>query len=122
MVKVSVKNSISNKPKYIGMLVALFGIIVIIMFIVNSSSGEIVRNSPYDNSVHQVESYLGRTLLDPDSFEPISWSKVQKMENSDFGYKFVVRLKYRAKNSFNGYVEESKLFYLNENGKVVNVK
>lgn len=122
MVKVTVKNSISNKPKYVGMILALFGIIIIIMIIANSSSDKIVKNSQYDSSVHQVESYLGRTLLDPDSFEPISWSKVQEMKNSNDGYKYVVRLKYRAKNSFNGYVIESKLFYLDEKGTVVNVK
>jgi len=37
-------------------------------------------------------------------------------------YKYWVRHKYRAKNSFGGYVIENKIFYLDEQGNVVGEK
>ena len=75
-----------------------------------------VYNSEWDGSVYPVELYLKKNLKDPDSYEAIEWSKVQ---NTDDGY--MVRHKYRAKNSFGGYVIENKIFYLNEKGHVYRV-
>jgi len=55
-------------------------------------------------------------LKDPKSVEYIEWSKV--VETYD-GYK--VRCKYRAKNSFGGYVVENKIFFLDLNGYVIKI-
>ncbi len=59
-----------------------------------------VKNSPWDGSVYEVEQYLkSRVLKDPDSFQAIEWSRVVKGCGD-----YAVRLKYRARNSFGGYV------------------
>lgn len=86
-----------------------------------SSQQETVVNSPYDSSVFQVEEYLKNQFLkDPDSYQSIEWSNVQIY--SDSAYKYMVRHKFRAKNSFGGYVVANKLFYLDKDGNVVDVK
>jgi len=76
-----------------------------------------VTNSSYDASVSQVKDYLKKNLKDPKSYEGIEWSKVK--EETD-GYS--VYHKYRAKNSFGGYVIEAQIFYLDFSGNVVRVK
>ena len=75
----------------------------------------VVTNSGWDGSVHQVESYLKRNLKDPASFEAIEWSQVAR----DTDNNFVVRVKYRAKNSFGGYVIEQQMFRLDLRGEVI---
>ena len=80
--------------------------------------GEVVSNSAWDASVWQVKRYLKKEyLLDPDSYEGIEWSAVNKKANG--GY--YVRHKYRAKNSFGGYVIENQVFHLNAEGEVIGV-
>ena len=81
---------------------------------------ETVYNSAWDGSVHQVERFLKKTLKDPKSFDAIEWSPVKKVNLST--HKFIVRCKYRAKNSFGGYVITNQLFYLDAKGRIVNVK
>lgn len=85
----------------------------------SSSSSEpactdVVCNSAWDASVRQVERYLKDTLKDPDSYQGIEWSKVSKT-----GSGFMVRHKYRAKNSFGGYVVDNSVFLLDAQGKVI---
>ncbi len=82
----------------------------------SSTSSKTVSNSAWDGSVYQVERYLKRYLKEPDSFQAIEWSPVQE---TDTGY--IVRCKYRAKNSFGGYVIENQIFTLNRNGNVLSV-
>ena len=58
-------------------------------------------------------------LADDDAvteFEAIDWSPVQKTDDGGF----MVRCKYRAKNSFGGYVIENKVFFLDSGGNVTN--
>lgn len=74
---------------------------------------EPVTNSGWDGSVLGVKHYLKRTLKDPDSFEAIEWSAVLKLCDG-----YAVRLKYRAKNSFGGYVIDNSVFTLNPDGVV----
>ncbi len=81
-----------------------------------NTTSEMVSNSAWDGSVYQVKSYLENVLKDPDSFEAIEWSTVQ---NVDTGY--MVRCKYRARNSYGGYVIENKIFILNKSGNVISV-
>lgn len=85
----------------------------------NQSNREVVFNSNYDASVFQVEKYLKKEYLkDPDSYQGISWSSVQ-IDRNNSQYKYFVRHKFRAKNSFGGYVIEEMIFYLNSEGYVV---
>lgn len=133
------KVNVENKNKTTNNGKAIFFIILIGIILIgycseksgnsNNNSGnrdeaietEIVTNSPYDASVRQVEDYLkNQYLKDPDSYQSISWSTVVIQQNKD--YKYFVRHNFRAKNSFGGYVVESKIFYLDANGTVVDVK
>jgi hypothetical protein len=80
------------------------------------SRGDVVKNSAWNGSVRQVERYLKREILkDPDSYQSIEWSQVQKMENG--GY--MVRHTFRAKNSFGGYAVSTYGFILDSEGNVV---
>lgn len=83
----------------------------------NNSGGVKVQNSTWDGSIRQVEAYLKKTLKDPKSYESIEWSEVSKTDNG-----YVVRHKFRAKNSFGGYTIENKVFYLNSSGDVTEVQ
>jgi tRNA G10 N-methylase Trm11 len=76
----------------------------------------LVYNSSWDSSVRQVKDYLQNNLKDPKSFEAIEWSKVAKTDSG-----FMVRCKYRAKNSFGGYGIENKIFLLDRSGRVLSV-
>jgi hypothetical protein len=82
----------------------------------STSSGDaLVKNSSWDGSVFHVKQYLKRTLKDPDSYEGIEWSPVQKIEDR----KFSVRHKYRAKNSFGGFVIENQIFTYDSDGNII---
>lgn len=80
----------------------------------SNANHEVVYNSSWDGSVRQVERYLKNNLKDPDSYQSIEWSKVVKQSDGSF----MVRHKYRAKNSFGGYVVEEKIFTLDSSGNV----
>lgn len=85
----------------------------------NTATQQKIQNSPWDASVYQVENYLKRNYLkDPDSYQSIEWGKVVEL-NSD---KYVVRHKYRARNSYGGYVVEEKLFVLDAEGNIIDTK
>lgn len=73
--------------------------------------GEKPENSEWDGAVRPVTEYLRRHLKDPDSVEYIEWSPVHitYVEGQPF---WRVRVKYRAKNSFGGYVIEEQLAYI----------
>ena len=74
-----------------------------------------VKNSPWDGSVWAVEEYMkGRVLKDPDSFKAVQWGPVVRGCG-----EYAVRLTYRARNSFGGYVVETRDFLLNADGVVV---
>ena len=80
-----------------------------------SAPTEVVYNSAWDGSVSQVERYLKNEVLkDPDSYQSIEWSKVIKTEAG-----FAVRHKFRAKNSFGGYVVDNYVFTLDAQGNVI---
>lgn len=58
--------------------------------------------SPWDGSHRQLEAVLKKSLKDPDSYEHI---ETRFKDNGDEGIYVV--MKYRAKNSFGGYVVNS---------------
>jgi hypothetical protein len=72
------------------------------------------QNSGLDGSVYWVEQYLKRNLKDPDSYQGIEWSVVETLPDR----RMRVRHKYRAKNSFGGYVVEQKVFVYDSSGVV----
>jgi ssDNA-binding Zn-finger/Zn-ribbon topoisomerase 1 len=76
----------------------------------------IVKNSYQDGSVYQIKDYLEKTLKDQDSFEVIKWGKVIKS-----GDKYLVRCKYRFKDSFGNYVTSNQGFTLDSEGNVIKV-
>ncbi|WP_417590308.1 hypothetical protein [Owenweeksia hongkongensis] len=76
-----------------------------------------VENSSWDGSVSQVNEYLKQNLKDPKSYESIEWSDVQKV-----GDNYRVRHKYRAKNSYGGYMVENQIFTINSQGKIIDVQ
>lgn len=76
-----------------------------------------LQNSSWDSSVSVVKDYLKGNLKDPDSYEGIEWSEVQKLESG----QYMVRHKYRAKNSYGGYVVENQVFFYDETGEIFNV-
>lgn len=100
--------------------ILFFGFIVTILINTpknNESAREAVNNSAFDGSVYQVKNYLKKNLKDPDSFQSMEWSKVVKRDDGSY----MVRCKYRAKNSFNGYVISNQIFILDSKGNVINV-
>lgn len=103
-------------------LLIIAAIITAIVYFINydSSSHSNVQSSAYDGSVYQVEQFLKTNLKDPDSYHGIEWSRLN--EESGENYKYWIRHKYRAKNSFGGYTIENKIFYLDEDGNVIGVK
>lgn len=83
---------------------------------------DIVRNNELNSSVYQVTNFLKHDYLnDPDSYEPISWSEVIRINDIDkVGVPtYQVRHTFRAKNGFGGYVVEYKVFKLDYKGNVV---
>ena len=80
----------------------------------------VVYNSDWDGSVAQVKNYLRNNLNDWDSYESIEWSEVQEVNIST--HKYIVRYKYRANNAYGGTILKNQLFYLDEEGNVVNVR
>lgn len=70
--------------------------------------------SGYDGDIWQVDDYLKETLKDPDSLKIDKWGTLAKGKD---GYQVFVR--YRAKNSFGGYVINDSVFKLSLDGKQV---
>lgn len=60
-----------------------------------------------------VKMYLKDTLKDPDSYKSIEWGEITKYRN-----EYHVKHKYRAKNSFGGYVVEEYNFCVDSNWNV----
>lgn len=76
-----------------------------------------VQNSAWDGGVWQVEDWLEDRLKDPDSVDYIDWSPVVKV-----GDGYAVRCKYRAKNSYGGYVIAEQYFRMDADGNVVSAQ
>lgn len=72
-----------------------------------------VKNNPLDGSVWQVKEYLKQNLKDPHSYESIEWGNVVRTDNG-----YLIRHKYRAKNSFGGYTIENLIFYIDYEGNI----
>lgn len=76
-----------------------------------------VINSPWDQSVEPVQRYLKRHIHDADSLEILQWGKVKATTR---GYE--VRCKYRSKNVLGQYATQDRLFVLDADGVVTDVR
>ena len=76
-----------------------------------------VINSPWDQSVQPVKLYLKRHIHDADSLEVLQWGKVKPTAH---GYE--VRCKYRSKNVLGQYANQDRLFILDADGVVTDVR
>ncbi len=101
-------------------IIGLFVLLAIIGAISGGGGGGArspVVQSAWDGSVSQVKQWLMDNAKDPDSLQFIEWSPVETLPSG-----FAVRVKYRAKNSFGGYVVENKLFIMDSSGVVLGSK
>jgi hypothetical protein len=105
---------------FIVMLVLLTG--AGYLFVVNRKEikrPETVAAQP-DGSVEQVVKYLKETELEnPDSFTAIHWSKLQKSTDMLGITTYKVALIYKAKNTKNEFIMDSKIFELDESGNIM---
>lgn len=77
-------------------------------------------NSAWDAAIKPVQDFLKKNLKDPESVKYDEWSPV--ILASYGGEKcWAVRCRYRAKNSFGGYVLTNQIFYI-RNNQVVGYK
>ena len=137
--KTSLKSTVSNtiqkpssrKPSGCGWILVISAVIAVYASFFSGSSNdsskhdEAVFNSEWDSSVSQVVDYLKNVYLnDPDSYKSISWSAVVKLNDTkETGFAcYQVRHRYRAKNGFGGYATEEKVFKLDYQGNIVEVK
>lgn len=126
------KNEKSKERLQWKILLILVGIVLFFSFANRYGKGPSKSNgSKTENYVNRqgpsqteamagVRVYLKRYYFkDPDSYQGISWEAfgIYNQENNTY---FALH-KYRAKNSFGGYVVEEKLFVLDSNGNVVKI-
>lgn len=78
----------------------------------------VVFNSPWDNSVSQVERYLKRRMHDASSMEVLEWGKVSTTDRG--GYQ--VRCTFRSKNVLGNYATQSKVFVMDSAGEVIDIR
>lgn len=77
----------------------------------------VVFNSPWNQSVAQVERYLKRHAHNADSIDILEWGKVVVLDRS-----YQVRCTYRSKNVLGKFATQSKLFVLDQRGEVVDIR
>lgn len=75
------------------------------------------ENSEWDAAVKEVTAFLRKNLKDPDSIQYDEWSPVSALELNGKHY-WAVRVRYRAKNSFGGYVLSNQVFLI-QHGRIV---
>ncbi|MHA7835568.1 MAG: hypothetical protein ACX94A_13935 [Algiphilus sp.] len=75
--------------------------------------GELPSRSAWSGSYLPVDRYLDQALKDPDSLEMDGCTKVYHVNDG-----WLVGCDYRAKNSFGGYVRESKWFTIRHHAVV----
>ena len=77
----------------------------------------VVFNSPWNQSVEQVERYLKRHTHNADSIEVLEWGKVARV---DQGYQ--VRCTFKSRNVLGNVATQSKVFVLDKNGEVSDIR
>jgi hypothetical protein len=74
--------------------------------------------SPWDGSCYMVKEYHKQVLKDPDSVQYIAWGETKWTEVKGIKY-WVITVRYRAKNSFGGYMISTDRAYF-RNGTIAN--
>jgi len=108
-----------------GAILLVVGIFVVPKLIKNGRSSttviehaETVFNNSKDSSVSQVVDHLEWRH---EEYKPISWGNVQR-GNPSSGYFYLVTHKYKHREKGEKWQNESKVFYLSKNGKIVSEK
>ena len=109
------KTDIKKAIKNILIVAAIIVGIVSLFSIFSSNDSDPMPNRTDSSVMVGVKSYLRETLKDPGSYKEIEWSP----SGINSAGQYYIRHKYRAKNSFGGYVVEEKIFYLNQSYKVI---
>lgn len=84
---------------------------------VEKEAGPQPEYSAWDGSVAEVKTYLNEHLRDPKSVEYIQWYP-PVLEDTAQGYRWYLKVKYRSKNAFGGYVIETGVAYIRHNAVV----
>ena len=65
-----------------------------------------MSQSNWDGSVQTVKDHLRETVTDSDPLQFATWETLIEIKSGSYA----VRCKYRAKNSFGGYVQKNEMF------------
>jgi len=84
---------------------------------VAESGKDLVFNSPWNQSVDQVERYLKHHTHDAASMSILEWGRV---EVTEAGYQ--VRCGFKSRNVLGKWTSQNKLFVLNRSGEVIDIK
>ena len=71
-----------------------------------------------NGTVVPVANYLKKNLNDPDSYQPIEWSRIIETDKGVYS----VRHRYRAKNAFNALIVCDQVFSMDSLGNIINVR
>lgn len=119
----SKKTPPGNGCLWIVAIIAILGIIWIVgdTYSKNQLTPEekahVAQKKKKGEAIQQVERYLKEHLKDPKSYEGIDWYTLKNEGQSSL----TIIHKYRAKNSFGGYVVECKAFILDDYNNIIDV-
>ena len=71
-----------------------------------------------NGTVVPVANYLKNNLNDPNSYQPIEWSRIIETDKGVYS----VRHRYRAKNAFNALIVCDQVFSIDSLGNIINVQ
>ena len=71
-----------------------------------------------NGTVVPVANYLKNNLNDPNSYQPIEWSRIIETDKGVYS----VRHRYRAKNAFNALIVCDQVFSMDSLGNIINVQ
>ena len=116
------RRSFFKSPILRSFLIAflLLGIAAAIHFLTTSTNTERKRGiyNAKDGSVYQVEDYLKKELANPESFQAIHWSAVEKTGDLIGSGMYRVSVIYKASDNGGKPFMASKMFELDEEGNV----
>lgn len=104
---------IINKKSHKNFFISAAIVALLIAILANVDTTTNTNSDSYRQAA--VRSYLKRNLKDPESYQSIDWDMGQ------YGSSPYVKHRYRAKNSFGGYVIEEKTFIFNEAGNITDI-
>ncbi len=125
MRKILLKPAVRSMSEYVSFCFVMCAVLAFLSFIFMScsddtskqkSSRDIVYNNMLDGSVGQVKTWCEENLEDSGSLEFFRWGLVKQTENG-----FMVRSKYRFRNSSGEYVFADQIFYMDVTGKIIKV-